>query len=115
MVMLNTGDGKIIDAVPIGAGVPPSSTQKTTETFSAQVDGTLTVIKEKSPTSFVVEQTVQTKQSAKQMARDSKTDRILVVAADYVPPPSATRRNTCRPRSDGSGFVLHFGSGQVKS
>jgi hypothetical protein len=88
MVMLNTGDGKIIDAVPIGAGVPPSSTQKTTETFSAQVDGTLTVIKEKSPTSFVVEQTVQTKQSAKQMARDSKTDRILVVAADYVPPPS---------------------------
>ena len=38
--------------------------------------------------SFVVEQTVQTKPSAKQMVWDSKTNRILLIAADYIPPPS---------------------------
>jgi hypothetical protein len=31
---------------------------------------------------------VQTKQSAKQMVWDSKTNRILLIAADYIPPPS---------------------------
>jgi DNA-binding beta-propeller fold protein YncE len=89
MVMLNAGDGKIIDALPIGAGVDAAIfNPKTMETFSSQVDGTLTIVKEKSPTSFVVEQTVQTKQSAKQMAWDSKTNRILLIAADYIQPPT---------------------------
>jgi len=38
---------------------------ETMEAFSSQRDGTLTVIKEKSPTGFEVEQTVQMMQSAK--------------------------------------------------
>jgi hypothetical protein len=41
-----------------------------------------------SPTSFVVEQTVQTKESARQMAWDDKTNRILLIAADYAPAPA---------------------------
>ena len=86
MVMLNAGDGKIISALPIGSGVDSAIfNPKTMETYSAQVDGTLTIVKEKSPTSFVVEQTVQTKPSAKQMVWDTKTNRILLVAADYEP------------------------------
>jgi len=90
MVMLNAGDGKIIDTLPIGAGVDSAIfNPKTMETYSAQVDGTLTIVKEKSPTSFVVEETVQTKPSAKQMVWDSKTRRILLIAADYEPAPAA--------------------------
>jgi hypothetical protein len=89
MVMLNAGNGKIIDALPIGSGVDSAIfNPKTMETYSAQVDGTLTVVKEKSPTSFVVEQTVKTKESAKQMVWDTKTNRILLIAADYDPAPS---------------------------
>jgi len=89
MVMLNASDGKIIDALPIGSGVDSAIfNPKTMETFSAQVDGTLTIVKEKSPTSFMVEETVQTKPSAKQMVWDSKTKRILLIAADYEPPPA---------------------------
>jgi DNA-binding beta-propeller fold protein YncE len=89
MVMLNAGNGKIIDALPIGSGVDSAIfNPKTMETYSAQVDGTLTVVKEKSPTSFVVEQTVKTKESAKQMVWDTKTNRILLIAADYGPAPS---------------------------
>ena len=90
MVMLSAVDGKILDALPIGSGVDSAIfNPRTMETYSAQVDGTLTIIKEKNPTSFVVEQTVQTKESAKQMAWDSKTNRILLIAADYDPAPPA--------------------------
>jgi DNA-binding beta-propeller fold protein YncE len=87
MVMLKATDGKILDALPIGDGVDSAIfNPETMETYSAQVDGTLTIIKEKSPTSFEVVQTVQTKQSAKQMVWDDKTKRILLVAADYSAP-----------------------------
>ena len=58
----------------------------------------MTVIKEKSPTSFVVEQTVQTKESGKQMAWDPKTDRILVIAADYAPPSAPAPGGTAAAR-----------------
>jgi hypothetical protein len=91
MVMLKADNGKVLDALPIGAGVDSAIfNPPTMETFSAQVDGTLTIIKEMSPTSFVVGQTVQTKESAKQMVWDSKTNRILLIAADYAPAPAPT-------------------------
>ena len=87
MVMLRASDGKILETLPIGAGVDSAIfNPKTMEVWSAQVDGTLTVIKENSPTSFTVEQTLQSKPSAKQMVWDTKTDRILLVAADSVQP-----------------------------
>jgi hypothetical protein len=66
-----------------GAGFNPA----TNEAFSSQGDGTLTIIKENSPTSFAVEQTVQTKDSAKTMTIDYKTGRVLLIAAEYGPPP----------------------------
>ena len=44
-----------------------------------------------SPTSFAKEQTVQTKDSAKQMVLDSKTNRILLIAADFLPPTEPPR------------------------
>jgi DNA-binding beta-propeller fold protein YncE len=90
MVMLNSETGKIIDSLPIGTGVDGAAFNPATmEAFSSQGDGTLTVIKENSPTSFVVEQTVQTMPSAKTMTLDSKTNHILLIAAEYGPPPAA--------------------------
>jgi hypothetical protein len=42
MVMLKAGDGTIIDALPIGAGVDAAIFNRSTmETFSSQVDGTV--------------------------------------------------------------------------
>jgi hypothetical protein len=98
MVMLSAVDGKILDALPIGAGVDSAIFNPATmETYSAQVDGTLTIIKENSPTSFAVEQTVQTKDSAKQMAWDRKTGRILLIAADYGPAPAPPPAGAAAP------------------
>jgi hypothetical protein len=58
------------------------------EAFSSQGDGTLTVIKENSPSSFVVEQTVKTPVRAKTLTLDSKTDHILLITAEFAAPPA---------------------------
>jgi DNA-binding beta-propeller fold protein YncE len=88
MVIMTT-EGKILTALPIGTGVDGAVFNPATmETFSSQGDGTLTVIKEKSPTSFEVAQTVRTKVSGKTLTLDSKTNRIYVIAAEYGPPPA---------------------------
>ena len=58
------------------------------EAFSSHGNGTLTVIKENSPTSFVVEQAVQTMTGAKTMTIDTKNNWVLTMAAEYAPPPT---------------------------
>ena len=89
MVMLNAADGKILEALPIGSGTDGATfNPKTMEAFSSQGDGTLSIIKENSPTSFVVEQTVQTPPRAKTLTLDSKTGRILLITAEFTPPPA---------------------------
>jgi len=89
MVILSSDDGKIITTLPIGNGTDGATfNPNTMEAFSSQRDGTLTVIKENSPTNFVVEQNVQTMPSAKTLTLDSKTNHILLIAAQFGPPPT---------------------------
>src|SRR6201998_2876270 len=91
MVILNADDGKIItprtlSGVTDGAVFNPA----TMEAFSSHAEGTLTVIKENSPTSFAVEQNLTTMPSAKTLTHDSKTNRLLLIAAMFDPPPPGT-------------------------
>ena len=89
MVMLNADDGKIIATVPLAGGSDGAVFNPATrEAFSSAGNGTLTVVKENSPTSFEVEQIVQTMPSAKTLTLDSKTDHILVIGAEFAPPPT---------------------------
>jgi DNA-binding beta-propeller fold protein YncE len=89
MVIMTAKDGKIIDALPLGAGTDGAVfNPKTMEAFSSQGDGTLTVVKENSPTSFVVEQTVTTPVRAKTLTLDAKTNQIVLITAEYTPPPA---------------------------
>jgi DNA-binding beta-propeller fold protein YncE len=89
MVILNADTGKILATLPIGTGVDGAVfNPDTMEAFSSQSDGTLTVIKENSPTDFVVEQNVPTMRGAKTLTLDSKTNHILLIAAEYGPPPT---------------------------
>src|SRR5208283_164576 len=85
-VVLNADDGKILATLPIrrgtdGGGFNPN----TMEAFSSQGDGTLTIIKEKSPTSFEVAQTLQTKSRAKTCTLDTKHDRIVLITTEPAP------------------------------
>jgi len=105
MVMMSAADGKIITTLPIGRGSDGAGfNPKTMEAFSSQGDGTLTIIKENSPTDFVVEQNVETPQGAKTMTIDGKTNHILLMAAEYAapaappPPPPAGA-----PQGEGRG------------
>jgi hypothetical protein len=87
MVILNAADGKILSTLPIGQGTDGAVfNPNTMEAFSSQGDGTLTVIKENSPTDFVVEQTVQTMVGAKTLTLDTKTNQIYVMSVEYMPP-----------------------------
>jgi DNA-binding beta-propeller fold protein YncE len=89
MVILGAKDGKVITTLPIGRGCDGAGFNPSTmEAFSSQGDGTLTIIKENSPTSFAVEQTVQTKPGAKTLTLDAKTGRILLIAAEWGPIPT---------------------------
>jgi len=89
MVMVNAETGKILDTLPIGKGTDGATfNPKTMEAFSSNADGTLTVIKENSPTSFNVEQNVKTMTRAKTLTLDGKTNHVLLIAAEFTPPPT---------------------------
>jgi len=86
-VILDADDGRIITSLPIGTGVDAAEFNPSTlEAFSSQRDGTLTVIREDSPTSFEVEQVVQTQAGAKTSTLDYATNRIYLITAQWAPP-----------------------------
>jgi hypothetical protein len=91
-VILKASDGTILDTLPIGRGVDGGGfNPNTMEAFSSQGDGTLTIIKENSPTSFEVEQTVKTMPRAKTCTLDTKNDHIIVIATERpAPSPGAS-------------------------
>ena len=100
MVILSAADGKVITTLPIGMGTDGAVfNPHTMEAFSSQGDGTLTVVKESSPTSFSVEQNLETMKSAKTLTLDSKTDRILMIGAEFGPAPAGQRRGPMTPDS----------------
>jgi DNA-binding beta-propeller fold protein YncE len=85
-VVLNADDGKILASLPIGRGTDGGGFNPSTmEAFSSQGDGTLTIIKENSPTSFEVAQTVQTKPRAKTCTLDARKNQIVLIATEPTP------------------------------
>ncbi len=92
MVVLSAADGKILTTLPLGAGTDGAVFNPATmEAFSSQGDGTLTIVKEKSPTAFDIEQNLTTMASAKTMALDAKTGNLYLIAAEFGPAPAGGR------------------------
>jgi DNA-binding beta-propeller fold protein YncE len=90
-VILSAIDGKIITTLPLagrtdGAVFNP----RTREAFSSHANGTLSVIKENSPTEFVLEDTVQTKAGAKTCTLDAKADHVIVITREPAPATAAS-------------------------
>lgn len=87
MVMLDANDGKYLADLPLGRGTDGVVfNPKTQEAFSSQGDGTMTIIREKSATTFEVEQNVKTMPGAKTNTLDTKTGKIYLMAAEYTAP-----------------------------
>jgi DNA-binding beta-propeller fold protein YncE len=94
-VVLSADDGKILATLPIGKGTDGGGFNPSTmEAFSSQGDGTLNIIKENSPTSFEVEQTVQTKPRAKTCTLDTKNNHIVLIAVEPTPAPATAAAST---------------------
>lgn len=90
MVILSAKDGKILTTLPLaGASDGAAFNPATKEAFSTHGNGTLTVVKETSPTTFEVEQNLDTMAGAKTLTLDTKTNHILTMAAEYGPVPDA--------------------------
>ncbi len=108
LIVLSAKDGKILTTLPLagssdGAVFDPS----TMEAFSTGGNGTLTVVKENSPTDFEVEQNLDTMNGARTIALDSKTNHIFTMSQERQPAPAAQAPEgpDGRGRGRGRGFA----------
>jgi hypothetical protein len=89
MVVLSATDGKILANLPLAGGSDGAVFNPATmEAFSTHGNGTLTVVKENSPTSFEVEQNLQTMNGARTCTLDTKTGHILAMSQERGPAPA---------------------------
>jgi DNA-binding beta-propeller fold protein YncE len=113
MVILNAKDGKIITTLPLaGASDGAVFNPQTMEAFSSHGNGTLTVVKEKSPTSFEVEQNLETMNGARTLTMDPRTGNIYVMSVERgpaPPPPAGGGRGGQAPAIPGSFTILMIG------
>lgn len=90
MVILSADDGKILANLPLAGGSDGAVFNPATmEAFSSHSNGTLTVVKEKNPTSFEVEQNLQTMNGARTLTLDTSTNHIYVMSVERGPAPAA--------------------------
>jgi DNA-binding beta-propeller fold protein YncE len=90
MVILSAEDGKIFTSLPLaGASDGAVFNPSTMEVYSTHGNGTLTVVKEKSPTSFEVEQNLDTMNGARTVTFDSKTNHLFTMSQERGPAPAA--------------------------
>src|SRR6266403_4177983 len=114
MVMLNTQSGKVVQTVPIGAGVDGCAFDDARQlAFASCGDGTLTIAKEEALDKLTVVQTLTTERGARTMALDPGTHRVYTctaqIAPDTGPSPSPGERR--RPNYvPGTFHLLIYGT-----
>jgi DNA-binding beta-propeller fold protein YncE len=111
-VILSAKDGKIHERLPLaGSSDGATFNRETMEAFSTQGNGTMTIVKEKSPTTFEVEQDLKTwpGNGARTIAFDSKTGHLFAMASEVGPPPPPPPAGTPPPaggRGAGRGVAI---------
>ena len=112
-VVVNADDGKVLATLPIGNGTDGGGFNPATmEAWSSQRDGTLTIIKESSPTSFAVEQTVTTKTGCKTSSLDTKNNRIVLVCTERAPQAAAATTPAPAPAATNAPAGQRRGGGR---
>jgi DNA-binding beta-propeller fold protein YncE len=98
MVILDADSGNVVATTAIGDGVDGVVVDRASHlAFSANGDGTLTVVGQETPSKYAVVENVPTRRSARTLVLDEKTHRIYTVAARFGPPPPPTADRP-RPR-----------------
>ena len=113
MVILSAKDGKILTTLPLAGGSDGATFNPATmEAFSTHGNGTLTVVKEKNPTTFEVEQNLDTMNGARTIAFDGKTNHIFTMSQERgpaPPPPPGGGRGAPGAAVPGSFTILMIG------
>jgi hypothetical protein len=97
LVVMDSDDGKVIAALPIGAGV--DATKFDGDAFASCGDGTLTVARETAPGQFEVVQTVKTPMGARTTGLDPMTHTLYLPTAEFEPASAGQTRPTPKPGS----------------
>ena len=91
MIVLDADDGRVLASLPIGGGCDGCMFDAERKlVFASNGEGNLTIVREESPTSFSVLDTVETKRGARTMTIDPKTHALFLPTADYGPAPQPT-------------------------
>jgi len=112
MMIINSKTGATITQLPIGARVDGVVFDPELKmAFSSNGEGTITVVKETSPTNFEVVETIKTEPGARTIALDPKTHHVFVSTAQYGETPAPTAENpNPRPKVVPDTFmVLEYG------
>ena len=115
VLIINADTGNIITSLPTDLNVDTVGfNPKTMEAIATAAAGTLVIVKEKSPTSFEVEQRLKTMLGARNMVIDTKTNHVITNAFEYGPvpanaPPPVPGRMQIGPPVPGSFTLLMVG------
>jgi len=106
MSILDLNTGRSVATIPIGAGVDGAEFDADSQNaFSANGEGTLTVVHEEDPEHFMVAQTLSTARGARTIALDASRHRLYLPAARFET--AATEAGEPKgPVAPGSFFVL---------
>lgn len=113
MVILSGKDGKILTTLPLAGGSNAVAFNLgKMEAFSSHGHGTMTILKESSPASFAVEQSLQTMVGAKTLTFEKKSKHIFTMTAEYGPvvAPTTPPVEGGAPQGRGNGGPMLAGS-----
>jgi DNA-binding beta-propeller fold protein YncE len=86
MIVMDATNGKVISSFPTGDGADGAGFDNQMKTaYSSNGEGTLTVIKEKSPNEFILVGNVETKPGARTITVDQTTHKIYLPSGSFKP------------------------------
>ena len=89
MAISDVASGKLVTTVPIGSGVDAARFDPATgDAFASNGEGSLTIVREVSPSDFKVVQTVPTMSGARTMELDPRSHRVYTVGAKFGEAPA---------------------------
>src|SRR6266436_3454522 len=100
LIVMNADDGKIVAALPIGAGVDATKIDGDLA-FASCADGSLAVARETSPGKYEIVQTVKTPAGARTMGVDPTTHMIYLPTSEFEAAAAGAR-----PRSKPGTFMI---------
>lgn len=88
MTVVNTDTGAVVASLPIGLGTDAAAFDPARKlAFSSNGDGTLSIVREVDPDTFVSLGSIKTALGGRTMSIDHRTGRLFIAAADIDPTP----------------------------